>query len=100
MIQFDFTTEPAPPINQRCKILKALIERPYISEGEDFPRMNGFRMRLSELRELLAEKQVTIHKAKHEFTSEFGESGWMYRYFLLGSDLETAKELYTYINSK
>lgn len=99
MIQFDFTTELAPPVNQRCKILKALIERPYISEGEDFPRMNGFRMRLSELRELLAEKQVSIHKAKHEFQGEF-EEGWCYRYFLLGADLDKARELYQYINSK
>lgn len=98
-LQFDFTTELAPPVNQRCKILKALIERNHISEGEDFPRMNGFRMRLSELRELLAEKQVTIHKAKHEFHGEF-ESGWMYRYFLLGADLEKAMELYQHINSK
>jgi hypothetical protein len=75
----------------------ALINNPYISEGEDFPRMNGFRMRLSELRELLAEKQVTIHKAKHEFKGEF-ESGWMYRHFLLGADLSKAIELYEYLN--
>jgi len=88
-----------PPTNQKAKILLALINKPYISEGEDFPRMNGFRMRLSELRELLAEKQVTIHKIKYEFTSEFGESGWMYRHFLLGCDIEKCRELYQYLNS-
>ena len=99
MIQFDFTTELAPPVKQTAKILKALIERPYISEAENFAFMNGFRMRLSELRELLAEKQVSIHKVKHEFKGEF-EDGWCYRYFILGCDQEKCKELYEYINSK
>jgi hypothetical protein len=87
-----------PPTNQKAKILLALINKPYISEGEDFPRMNGFRMRLSELRELLAEKQVTIHHAKYEFITEENKDGWMYRHFLLGADLGKAIELYNYLN--
>ena len=87
-----------PPTNQKAKILLALINKPYISEGEDFNSLNGFRMRLSEIRQLLSEKGVTIHKAKKEFTSEFGESGWFYRHFLLGADLGKAVELYNYLN--
>ena len=87
----------APPVNQRAKILKALIEKPYISEGADFPGLNGFRIRLTEIRRELETAGVFIHSVKHTFQGEFSE-GWCKRHFLLSGDRDKAVEVYDRIN--
>lgn len=87
----------APPVNQRAKILKALIDLPYVSESENFNSYNGFRMRLTEIRRELEAVGVSIHFVWHEFEGEFGK-GQFKRHFLLSCDRDKAVELYDRIN--
>ena len=87
----------ASPVNQRAKILKALIEIPYVSESENFNSYNGFRMRLTEIRRELEVVGVSIHFVWHEFEGEFGK-GQFKRHFLLSGDRDKACYVYSKIN--
>jgi hypothetical protein len=89
-----------PPVNQRTKILLALLTKPYISEAENFSKITGFRMRLSELRQTLLESGIILQKVKHEFVSEFGNPGWIYRYFIEPADSGKGTEVYNRINKR
>jgi hypothetical protein len=98
MIQFDFTTELAPPVNNVCDIFKALIERTAISE-RDF-NQNGFRSRLTDIREALAPEGITVHFATEEFINPHGRKRSYRKHFLLECEKEKATEIYNRLNVK
>ena len=96
MIQFDFTTELAQPVNNVCDIFKALIERTAISEREF--NQNGFRSRLTDIREELALENIAVHYATEDFTNTHGRKSSYRKLFLLECDKEKATEVYNKLN--
>ena len=76
---FDFTPV-MPPVNNTAEIFKALIERQSVSE-KDFSQ-NGFRARLTEIREALITEGITLHFATNDFINAYGRKS-SYRSCLL-----------------
>lgn len=81
------------PINQTADILKVLIEQPGISE-KSFS-YNGFRSRISELRNIFG---LNIRHVEKEFVNKFGHKSRYREHFLYDGDKEKAKEVYEEIN--
>lgn len=96
MIQFDFATELAPPVNNVADVFKGLIEHSFISE-RDF-KLNGFRSRLTNIRELLAPEGITVHFAVQDFVNEHGRKSSFRKHFLYEIDKPKAIEVYNRIN--
>lgn len=88
------TTKTLPaPKNQKAKILRALIVRPKGISERDF-RLNGFRSRISNLRELgLNIRHIVVKKY-----NEFGHPLWYRVHFLRESEKEKAIRIYNQIN--
>jgi hypothetical protein len=96
-LQFDFsTTELAAPVNGRAAVLKGLIDHSFISE-RDF-NMNGFRMRLTEIRRELASEGIEVHYGMQDFVNEFGNAGSFRKHYLHMIDKDKAKEVFNKIN--
>lgn len=94
---FDFpTTQIAQPVNTTAQVFKGLIDHPFISE-RDF-NLNGFRSRLTNIREALAPEGITLHFAVQEFTNEHGRKSSFRKHFLLECEKEKAKQVYNKIN--
>lgn len=96
---FDFPkTELSHPVNNVADVLKALIEKDFISER--CFKLNGFRSRVSNIRDLLEPEGVTVHFAIKEFINEHGRKSSYREHFLLPQEKEIAVEVYNRINVK
>lgn len=81
------------PINQTADILKALIEQPGVSEAEK--KYNGFRSRISELRNTFG---LNIRFVQKEFVNRFGRKSRYREHFLRNADKKEAERVYREIN--
>ena len=77
--------------NQTAVILDSLIKRKNISE-RDF-NYNGFRARLSELRQL-----IPIESKQINYINEFGHSSYYKQYSISKENKSKAKKLFKQIN--
>ena len=92
---FDFT-QVMPPVNNTAEIFKALIEETSVSERQF--SQNGFRARLTEIREALITEGITLHFATNDFINAYGRKSSYRSHFLLEIDKEAAKRVYDKIN--
>jgi hypothetical protein len=79
------------PTNQTAAILQSLIRDSYVTEQEFC--FNGFRARISELRQL-----VTIDTQKVNYINQFGHSSYYNQHSLNKENKKLAKEVYEKIN--
>lgn len=79
------------PTNQTAAILQRLIRNDYVTEQEMC--MNGFRARISELKQL-----ITIETEKASFVNQFGHSSYFNKHSLTPENKIIAKEIYEKIN--
>jgi hypothetical protein len=77
--------------NQSAVILDSLIRQNYISE-RDF-NYNGFRARLSELRQL-----IPIESQQVNYVNEFGHSSYYKQYSINKENKPLAKKIFKQIN--
>jgi hypothetical protein len=77
--------------NQTAVILDSLIKLKHISE-RDF-NYNGFRARLSELRQL-----IPIESKQINYVNEFGHSSYYKQYSISKENKSKAKKLFKQIN--
>lgn len=80
-----------PPKNQSATILYRLIRDNFVSEQEFGD--NGYRDRISELRQL-----IPIESQKVSYTNEFGHSSYYNQHSLTKENKKIAKEIYKNIN--
>ena len=80
-----------PPKTQTAAILERLIKNRSVSE-QDFG-FNGYRARISELRQL-----IPIETQKVSYTNQFGHSSYYHQHSLTKENKKIAKEIYKKIN--
>lgn len=86
-------TQLPKPKSQLAEVLYGLIVKNEISERDFHESMNGFRSRLSELREYL-----NIRDQWKQFKSKYGHKGQHKVHYLWESEKKKAVKIYKQIN--
>lgn len=84
------------PTNNTAKLMAALISRPGINER--MFQLNGFRARISNIRQALAKEGIRLRAVDKEFKNEFGRIGHYKEHFLTNTDKRKAKGIYNELN--
>lgn len=84
------------PTNNTAKVLLALINMQGVNER--MFSLNGYRARLSNIRQALAKEGIRLRSVEKEFTNEFGRKGHFKQHFLSNTDKRKAVRIYKEVN--
>lgn len=87
------------PNSTLTKVFHALLNKHRGISERDF-QLNGYRQRLSTIRDLLLSQGVVLHDQWVKFENEFKHKGQYKKYFILPADLDKATEVYETIVKK
>jgi len=81
------------------KVFFALIKSE-IGVAERNFSMNGFRMRITEVRQELASEGIHLHHRLKKFKNEFGHEGCYRQHYIEKKDKRAAREIYKKVLQK